>query len=93
MNFYNHWHLPDLKRLGKVGASLDEWNAIRADYWQAVSLKAHSPDLFPNGLTCAQCGGDLYDTGQVKPGIPSQMKVKCVGNGSKMCNFSGYRSE
>jgi hypothetical protein len=68
--------------------TLADWNHDRRQYWQGVRDKVMRPEAFWNGLHCDACGGQLYDTGQTKIGVPVEMRVKCM-----TCGSAGYRLE
>lgn len=69
-----------------VQLSLDSWNAQRMEFWQDSEKRLMNPSLFPNGLTCPECRGSLYDTLQTVEISPPRYRVRCQG-----CNFRGVR--
>ena len=78
-----------LPELGHYRDSLDNWNRYRKAYWDAVLKRNTNPELFPNGLKCPDCLGNLYDTLQqmtVHP--PITLRVRCQN-----CKYRGERYE
>jgi uncharacterized protein with PIN domain len=69
-----------------VQLSLDSWNAQRLEFWQDSKQRLLNPSLFPNGLTCPECRGSLYDTMQTVSISPVMLRVRC-----QRCNFKGER--
>jgi hypothetical protein len=68
--------------------NLNHWNARREAYWHDVRDRVSRPEAYTNGLLCPECGGMLYDTGQVESVSPTKLRVKC-----KACKFKGARYE
>lgn len=77
---------------GKIikGDDLEQHNIRRTQVWNDKLRKVRHPEEFPNGFACPACGGLLYDTGQIFPGPPPRMRVKCM---TTTCNFRGEKIE
>jgi hypothetical protein len=68
--------------------SLILWNTEREQYWADMARKVQYPEEFQNGFECPECKGALYDTGQMLPTTPTQLRVRCQN-----CHFRGWRYE
>jgi hypothetical protein len=70
--------------------NLDQHNFERQRAWDEKLRRTQHPEEFGNGFACPLDGGILYDTGQVMPGTPSRVRVKCMNHD---CTFKGERLE
>ncbi len=74
--------------LGGFGVTLREWNERRERELAEAREQLVDPARFPNGLTCDECGDNLYDTNQQLQGTPVRLVVKC-----QHCAYKGARYE